>query len=214
MLSLYQHRLYSTHISLRALQCVGGGEALEPLQPVLLHLLRNLLLLPAGRGGEGPGRVGVGEQLVELDLLHEPQGVLELLFRLAGESHDAVRCDGRVGHLPPNELHDAQVPLAGVAPPHLPQHLVVSALEGHVEVGHDDRVGGHRLHHPRGHVLGVAGEEAQSLQARHGPHRGQQVGEALLGHHVAAPGVDVLPQQRDLLPAGPHQLLHLAHHRL
>jgi len=42
-------------------------------------------------------RVGGGVELVELDVLHQAERVLELLLRLAREAHDDVGGDGGVG---------------------------------------------------------------------------------------------------------------------
>jgi len=82
----------------------------------------------------------------------------------------------RIRHDFSDVADDVQVPLPAVSPPHLPQHLVVSALltysytqsgkvrigqvrrwtlshlEGYVEVGHEGRTVRHCVNHPRRHV--------------------------------------------------------------
>ena len=119
---------------------------------------------------------------------------MELLLRLSRKAHDAVGRDGGVRQDGSDRLHDVEEPLAGVASPHASKDVVVAALEGYVEAGHEGGGGGHCRNDPLGHVLGMRGEEAHPLDARHVASRRKQICEFLFGGHVASPAVDVLTQ--------------------
>src|SRR5205807_6342528 len=73
-----------------------GGRLLErdePLEPLLNHVLRDLVLEARGRRA-GAGRVLERVRAVESRLSDDPEGVGEVLLGLAGESDDDVGGDG------------------------------------------------------------------------------------------------------------------------
>ena len=134
----------------------------------------------------------------------------------AGEGHDCVGTDGGIGHAVADALDDAAVAVDGVAAAHGLEHGVVAALEGNVEVlAHLGQLGA-GVDQPLGEVAGVAGGEANPLQAFDVMDAVQQVGEGVLApplggdsRQVAAVGIDVLAQQGDLLESAGGQPLHL-----
>ncbi len=118
--------------------------------------------LPVHPGRLGP-RAGPEPRDVEhvrLDLLHEPQGVGELLLGLAREAADHVGGEAQPREGLPEPLHDPPEALDCVPPPHPPKQLVVPRLDGEVQepehllgaVGLDEvlqyRLGLVGVHHP------------------------------------------------------------------
>ena len=67
----------------------------------------------------------------------------------------------------------------------------------------------HGVEELAGGVLGLGGHEAQEIVALDLVQRGEQVGKVIAGAQILAVGVDVLPQQGDLLEALRHQTAHL-----
>ncbi|MBG9885135.1 hypothetical protein ABE10_00750, partial [Bacillus toyonensis] len=59
-------------------------------------------------------RVLEGERAGEPRLLDHPHRLLEVLFGLAGESHDDVGGDRRVGDASAHPLQDAEEPLTAI----------------------------------------------------------------------------------------------------
>eukprot|EP00963_Diacronema_lutheri_P000934 scaffold60_cov325-Pavlova_lutheri.AAC.22 len=182
---------------------------IDPLKPVLLDEIGHLIV-PFGRRGHGPGGVGGRVDEIEPDLLDEGDGVHELLFRLSGESDDDVGAEGGVRHVLAYVLDDAQVPFPGVSPFHGLENVVVPGLERDVEVlAHLGQfVAG--FDQPIGKVTGMGGGESDAFDPRRIVHVIEQIGEPpplrrtvlLLGHHgvqVPPVGIDVLPQEGDLL---------------
>ena len=182
----------------------------EPVEPVRLHQVRDLVV-PLGRGRPGARGERRGVDPVEADLSHEPRRRLELLLRLAREPDDGVPRDARVGHVPPDRVRDAPVPRGRVPSGHLPQDLVVAALERHVEELAQLGQLGAGPDQPLGEVARVRRREADALDARDVVDVAEQVGEgpgaaaAAVGGgsgEVAAVGVDVLSEERHFLVAG------------
>ena len=153
--------------------------------------------------------------MIEADRLDQIQGAAELGIALPWEGHDHVGADRRIRHPLANAVDDAAVAVHRVAPGHCPQHVVVAALEGDVEVLAQLGEVGAGVDQAFGEVAGVARGEADAGDPVHVVHRSQQVGEgvgaaALRGDagQVASIGVDVLAQQGDLPKAAGRQALH------
>src|SRR6266702_1247777 len=83
-------------------------------------------------GGKGKDvEVGDGKRL------DQPEGLVEFLLRLAGESGDDVAPDADIRHGLRKLLDDLPEVTCGIIPVHPPQHPVAPALERDVEVGTD-----------------------------------------------------------------------------
>ena len=93
-----------------------------------------------------------------------------------------------------------QVALAVVRAAHRLEHPRRAGLQRQVDVLADRRALGHRRDHRLAEVLRMRAREADPLDAVDGVARAQQLAElgVEVGAQVAAPGVDVLAEQRDL----------------
>lgn len=87
-------------------------------------------------------------------LFHETECFQELLLRLSGETHDAVCGYGSIGQLFSNCCYDLEEAGSGVPPAHVPEYVIVTTLEGHIEAGSELRVVGYSAHYPLRHVSG------------------------------------------------------------
>ena len=192
----------------------GFHQGIDLLEPLHLHVFRELAG-PIGRRGVGPGRIGRRIDQIEADLFNQGQGAAELGVGFAGECHDHIGADRGLWHPIANAINDAAVAINRVAPGHGLEHVVITALEGDVEVfAHLGQVGA-GVDQPLGEVAGMARGEADPFDARHVVHLVQQVGEGVLAAafrgdagQVAAIGIDVLPQQGDLFDAAGGQTFH------
>ncbi len=192
---------------------LGPGDLLlergEAVVALLDDLLRHLAV-HLGRGRAGALGVLEGERRGEAGLAHDLEGLLEVGVRLAREADDDVRGDRRVRNGLADPLDDPEVAFAPVGAAHRPQHRVRSALQRHVQRGHDVGRLGHRLDHVVGEVARVRGGEADPLEALDRAAGTQQLGEGRAVAELGAVGVHVLPEQRDLDHALGHQRLDLA----
>ena len=149
-----------------------------------------------------------GERVVEPDLAHQRERLLELVVGLAGEADDDVRRDGEVGDGGPQALDDLEILLAGVASQHPLEHPRASALRRQVYVlahgpdlrhGRDDAVR---------EVVGVWAGEPHAANPVHGAGRAEQVREVVLAVVIR---VDRLAKERHLRHAVRNEALRLAH---
>ena len=141
--------------------------------------------------------------------------------RFSREGHDHIGADRGVGHAIADAVDYAAVTLHGVAPGHRLEDIVVAALEGDVEVLADLGQVGAGVDQPFREVAGVAGGEADPLNPLHVMDELEEIGEGVLpapfrgdSGQVTAVGINVLPQQGDLLEALGGQALHLQLDRL
>ncbi len=180
----------------------------QPLVALLHDRLRHLLLEHGGRSA-GPLGVLEGVGAGEPRLLDHVHRLEEVVLALAGEPHDDVGGDGRLGDGVPDPVDDPEVLRLAVGPAHRSQHPVGPGLQRHVQLRHDVRCLRHRGDDVVGELGGVRAGEAHSLQAVDVPARAEQLRERLPVAELDSVGVDVLPQQGDLADAVCHQRLDL-----
>ena len=155
-------------------------------------------------------RVDEGEHRVVAHGLDERERVVKFGVRLAGETHDDVRREHKIGHVLPRERHLRQIFLARVAAVHRVQDAVVAALHGQVHLVRALFALGHGAKELFRRVLRVAAHEADDKVARDGVEPPDEVGKVHVLVEVAAVGVDILPQERDVLIARRDELARLA----
>jgi len=176
----------------------------QPLVALLHHRLGDLVG-HRGRRGARTDRVLERECGSEAGLPDHGQRVLEIRFGLPRESHDDVGGDRGVRDRRPDPLQDAEVPLGAVGAAHRPEDRVRARLQRHVQRGHHVR----RLGHGGDHVVGERGRvrrsEPDALQTVDLAARAQQSAEGEPITELHPVGVDVLPQQSDLLDTLSHQ---------
>ena len=147
------------------------------------------------------GGVDEGKEGVVAHLRQEREGVLKLLGGLAGKAHDDVRGQYDVGHQfsqPPNLVQIGRPVVMAV---HGFQDPVVTRLHGKVELRGHLLASRHRLKELLRGVLGVAGHEADQEVAGDGVDHLQEVCKVNVQSQILAVGVDVLPQEGDVLAA-------------
>ena len=136
----------------------------------------------------------------------------EVRLGLAGEAHDDVGGDGRVGDARAHLVDDREVALLAVAAPHRLEHRVGAGLQRHVQAGHHVRRLGHRLDDVVGEVPRVRAGEAHPLEPVDVAAGPQQLGEGAAVAELDAVGVHVLAEQRDLEDAVGDERLDLGEH--
>ena len=109
----------------------------------------------------------------------------------------------------PERRHDFEIPLAGIATEHPPQHGVRAALHRQVYVLADGGAGGHRLQHARREVGGIWTGEPDPADTGHRIHGPQQVGEVVLAVVIR---VDRLTEEGDLAGALVRHPFRFAHY--
>src|SRR6266852_7898690 len=75
------------------------------------------------------GRIFEDKGLVEFDLSHKRQGLIEILLGFSRETHDDVGADADVGFYPAQLFNDGEIALSGVAAMHQFQQAVAAALD-------------------------------------------------------------------------------------
>ncbi len=140
-------------------------QALQHLVAAHLLLLRHVVDHAPFADGAGARAVARQVHLVEVHVAHDVDGALELLRRLAAEADDDVGIDCHLGHDGADAFDERAVLGHGVAALHAFQHRVVAGLDGHLDVRADLGQVAHRLQDAVGHVVGVAGQEADAPQA-------------------------------------------------
>ena len=161
-----------------------------------------------GRGRDlrhpGGGRARAGAEREDVQpgqaaLLDQPQRVLEHRLGLGGEAGDQVGAEDDVGAGGADLLAEADGVVAEVAALHSLEDQVVAGLEGEVQVRHQARLAGDRLHEQRVGLDRVDGGEAQARQVGDAAEdRGDEVAEARRARQVGAPGGEVDAGQHDL----------------
>ena len=93
----------------------------QALQPLAGDVVRHGVL-EAGRGRPLPRRILERVGVVEADFLDERQGLLEVLFGLAGEPDDDVGRERDPGYRPAQRRHHGEIARPVVAPQHPLEH--------------------------------------------------------------------------------------------
>ena len=166
-----------------------------------------------GRGPRpGTRRENEGVGAVVAGLRAYGQRVLEVLGRLAGEADDDVRGHSEIVDRLARRGEPFEVARCAIAAAHGAQHTVAARLEWQVELlAHLGRRR-HGLDRLGPQVLRVRAGEADPPDSLDGTDRAQELGEERSPpRDVAAVGVDVLSEQRDLGDATARQQLDLGH---
>ena len=151
------------------------------------------------RFGSLPRRVDERERAVVGDLLDDLERLLEVLLGLAREADDDVGRQREVRDRGAELVHEPQVALAAVGAPHRLEDAGRARLQRQVRVLADRVALRHRGDHVAAEVLRMRAREADALDALDGVDGAQELGE--VGPEIAAVGIDVLPEQRDLADA-------------
>ena len=157
-------------------------------------------------------RVDERERAVEADLLDHLERLAEVVLGLAGEADDDVGAEGDVGDRGAHAGDEVEVALAGVGAAHRLEDARRAGLERQMDVLADGVALGDRGDHRLAEVLRVRAREADALDPvdRVAVARSSSPNSVrIAGREVAAPRVDVLAEQRDLLDAGAGELRHL-----
>jgi hypothetical protein len=189
---------------------LGVGEGQQTVAPELLILVAHLILNGQSRCARA---LGVGENM---ELRHRKRiekliAVLEIFGAFAAATHHDINADEGVGHLLLDEIDFVGKDVAGVAPVHQTQHLVVAALQGNVEMGHEGAAVGAVVDEGVVDEVGLERTDAEALDALHLVERLDQVDEFLTRR--AAEVADVDARQYDFLTAFGRSLPGLLHQR-
>ena len=127
----------------------------------------------------------------------------EVVLGLAREADDDVGAEGDVGDRRAHAVDELEVALARVGAAHRLEDARRARLERQVDVLADRVALGDRGDHRLAEVLRVRAREPDPLDALDGVAGAEQLAElgADVGREVAAPRVDVLAEQGDLLDA-------------
>ena len=183
----------------------------EPVEAVLHILLRHLLV--ARRRCARPLTVDEGVRRVELRLLHDLHGILEVRLGLTWEAHDDVGGQRHIRQLSTDLLHEREVALLRIVPVHALENRAGAGLQRQVNVPLDVRVRLHHLDELIREILRVRGHIAYAPETRQLCHGGEQLREARAARDVIAIGIDILTEQGDLETAIRDQLLALTEDR-
>mmetsp|Transcript_53758 Transcript_53758/g.126759 ORF Transcript_53758/g.126759 Transcript_53758/m.126759 type:complete len:260 (+) Transcript_53758:1313-2092(+) len=196
----HQHLLDLADHALGDGQRVGLDGGLQFLQALHLGLVGRRVFQRRRRRA-GARAEDEAEGGVEADVLHQLHQLGVVVVGLAGEADDKVAGQAQVGADGAQLAHDALELQRGVAALHRHQDAVAAVLHRQVQVVHELRDLAVGLDEARAELVGVAGREAQALDARNfgGIFQQQgQVGELCGTAHLAAVGIDVLAEQVDL----------------
>ena len=185
------------------------GQAIHALP---CHRFGHEIVDHLGRGGARPRREDEDVCRVVLRDLRERHRGGKVGFGLTRESHDDVARDRQVRNGRPRHRQLLQVPLGGIAAPHLRQRPVAPRLHREVEVLTHGVALRHRRDRLGPQVFRVGGGEANPIDTVDRVDRAQEIGELwtpLPGAQVAAVRVHVLAQQRDLGDAVAREFAHL-----
>ena len=184
----------------------------EAFEPLVLDLVGDLVG-QLGRLGAATRRVDEREGAVVAHLLHDLECLPEVVLGLAREADDDVGAEREAGNRVAQLGDERQVALAVVGAAHQLQEPARPRLERQVDVLADRAAVGHGRDHGVAEVLRVRAREADALDALDRVAGAQQLAELGLepGAQVAAPGVHVLAEQRDLLDAVGGEARHLGH---
>src|SRR3990172_3001319 len=147
----------------------------ESREPLALHGLRDIVrLLPSGEGVRSL-RVLEGVDAVELELLHEREGLAELSFCLAGKAHDEVCRDREVRNVLSRTPDLARVLLPRVSALHTTENRSRPGLRGEVHVGTEPPEVTKSPHQGLPEILGMRARESDSPEVLDLVHRIQEI---------------------------------------
>ncbi len=169
----------------------------QALETLLDHFLRDLVFHRGGRGAFADG-VLEGEGRGEPCFAHNAQGLLEVLFGLARESHNDVGADSRVRDLRSHALENSEELRRAVAAAHRLEDSVRTGLQGHVQLRRDGRRLGHGVDDVVSECGGVRAGEANALETLDGARSAQEFAEGETVAELHTVGVDVLTEEGDL----------------
>src|SRR5439155_11567425 len=154
-----------------------------------------------------------GEGAVVADVVDQLDRLLEVGLGLAWKPDDYVRGQGAVGNVLADHRHSVEVALTRVGAAHALEHAARSGLQREVDVLAQRRQLGVRTDHVLAHVLRMRARIADAVDAVDRVDAAQELGErrSLLAGEVAAVGIHVLPEQRDLADAIGGQPFHFGH---
>ena len=147
--------------------------------------------------------LGVGEhvQVGKVQGFDKVVRLAEILVRFGGESHDHIRPDAGMGHQFPDALYPVAVQGGEVAPAHLAQHLVATALQGDVEMRNEPPAAGDEFQDGIGEQVGFDRGNADPVEALD-PFEGlHQIEEGLARPLRAPPVAGIDPGEYDLADA-------------
>ena len=160
------------------------------------------------RVGAATRRVDEREGAVVAHLLDDGERLLEVRLRLAGEPDDDVGAERQVGNRLAQARGQLEVALPRVRAAHRLEDPRRARLQRQVDVLADGIALGHRGDDGLAEVFRVRAREADPLDPVDRIAGAQELAELGpdVGREVAAPGVDVLAEQRDLPHPGRRQL--------
>src|SRR4051812_26396174 len=174
----------------------------EPLHALGLHLVRNLVIHHR-RLGAVPRGVDERERAVVADLLDDLERLAEIGFGLAREADDDVGSEREVRDRVAHALDEGQVALPRVRAAHRLEDARRAGLQRQMNLLTHRGAFRHRRDHGLAEVLRVRAREPDAVDSLDGVAGAEKLAElgAHLREEVAAPRVDVLPEQGQLLDA-------------
>ena len=190
----------------------------EQPQPVVPGLAFGQGHRPGVVRGRGVGALGIREdvQIPNGQLFQKAVGVQKMLLGFPGEAHNHVHANAGVGTGRQDAFHAFLVELPLVPTLHFSQDLVVSALEGDVEVGNEAFGGVRKVYDFVAEQIGLNGRNPDAVQAVDLVQGMQQVQKrvfvAFVAHFALAVVADVDAGQNHFLDALRHNALGVADH--
>ena len=172
----------------------------------------HLLFLPGKgvrhfcRGRAFPGGENEGEHGIVPHLLHQGEGILELLVRFSRESHDNIRGQHQIGHILPGKAHLFQIGCPVIVAVHCLNDPVIARLHRQMQLMGALLALRHGFEQLFRGVFGVRGHKANDEVPGNVVDGAEQVRKIHRLVQILAVGVHILPQQSDFLIAFCHQL--------
>src|SRR6185436_9163747 len=183
-----------------------GGESTEPHAPLLLHSVRNAIVVCGS--SPRPRRVREHVHLRHPGLLDGPERVLERGFVLGREADDHVGRQVEFRRL----LDPAQIGGDVIPPAHRPEDAVVARLERDVQMAGDRRGLAHCGHERVAQVIDLDGGQPEPFDPRDRARLADEARKAESGLAVAV-AAEVDPRENDLPVPLPDAARDLAENR-
>ena len=182
------------------LECALFDKVNEAVESLLDNLAR-CGVFNLGRRRTFALRVDEGKYLMVANLFHEAVRVLEIFCRFTWKADDDVGRQSDIGSYVANLADKAQIMVARIAPVHCRENGVGARLHGKVERRHERSQRTELLNNLVGKILRMARCKAKPFDSRlvDGV---EDVGKTRFSVKVAAVGVHVLSEQRDLFHTG------------
>ena len=172
----------------------------KPVKPLVRDLVRHLVRVGSRRCA-GPLRIDKRERAVKAHLPHQRERSLEILLRLPRKADDDVGGEGNIRHGRAELLHQTQIMRPVIVPVHFLKKPVAPGLHRKMQMRAELFFLRHRPDQVVREILRVRGHEAYPLYALHTADPAQESGKGgRLGEFFPV-GIDVLPEQHDLLHA-------------